>query len=86
MAIRGAFSGKARAKGGGFQSGRRLRVNVYVNGVLTQEKLQGTMSGGDGATSVTVTEAIVTEKICVMQIFFVRQFQSPMTQSPITKE
>ncbi|MDA1263779.1 MAG: hypothetical protein O2816_01720, partial [Planctomycetota bacterium] len=50
------FAGKARAKGGGLQSGRRLRVNVFVNGVLTQALLQGTLSAGDGATSVVVTE------------------------------
>ena len=51
-------SGTARRKiGGGAQSGRALRVNVFVNGELTQEALQGTTSGSDGVSSVDVTES-----------------------------
>ncbi len=49
-------SGTARAKGGGTMPARQLRVNVFVNGVLTQENLVGSTSGANGMTSLNVIE------------------------------
>lgn len=54
------LSGTVQAKGGAKQAGRALRVNVFVNGQLTQENLQGATSGGDGVTAVDVIETGLT--------------------------
>jgi len=51
------IEGKARSKSGTPISGRRLRVNVFVNGVLTQELLEGTTSPGSGLATVDVIES-----------------------------
>jgi hypothetical protein len=53
-------SGTARAKGGVKLPGRQLRVNVFVNGVLTQENLMGSISGAQGVTSLNVIETGLT--------------------------
>lgn len=50
------LSGKARIKFGALTAGRQLRVAVFVNGELTQPLAIGTISGGDGITSVDITE------------------------------
>lgn len=50
------LSGTVRRKAGGKQSGRALRVNVFVNGQLSQEALQGSTSGNDGVTRLDVIE------------------------------
>lgn len=50
------ITGTVRVKGGGPQAGRRMMVDVFVNGVLTQKNLLGTLSGGAGNTTVDVIE------------------------------
>jgi hypothetical protein len=67
-------SGTARTKGGGNAAGRRLVVNVFVNGVLTQEALMGSISGAGGVTSLNVIENGLTPgdqvDIVVMTLLF----------------
>lgn len=53
-----AFSvqGKARLKFGPLLPGQQLRVQVFVNGVLTQPLVTGTISNGVGDTTVQISE------------------------------
>ena len=51
------ISGRAKRKNGpANQANRRLRVKVIVNDAVTQESVDGTPSGGNGITSVEVSE------------------------------
>jgi hypothetical protein len=54
--LRFQVSGRAARKGGGNASGMQLRVQVYVNGVLTQPQVNGSVSGGTGITTVDVVQ------------------------------
>jgi hypothetical protein len=50
------LTGTARRKNGSTANGFRLRVDVFVNDVKTQSVVQGTASGSNGITTVTVTQ------------------------------
>lgn len=54
-----AFSvqGKARLKFGPLLPGQQLRVQVFVNGVLTQPLVTGSISTGSGLTNVQISES-----------------------------
>jgi hypothetical protein len=55
--LRFEVSGRVRPKNGASNvPGRQLRVQVSVNGTVTQEVLNGTTSGGNGISTVEVTE------------------------------
>ncbi len=54
--LRFQVSGRAARKGGGNGFGHQLRVQVFVNGVLTQPQVNGTTAGANGITTVEVTE------------------------------
>lgn len=52
------ISGRAKRKNGpASQANRRLRVKVIVNGVVTQQSVDGVPSNGTGITTVDVAEA-----------------------------
>jgi hypothetical protein len=70
--------GRAKRKNGaGGMSGRQLRVNVIVNGDVTQEDVMGTTSGGNGFSTVDVIENGLSAgdevRIVVITFFNVQQ-------------
>ena len=47
-----------------------MRVNVFVNGVLAQELLEGTTSNGSGVTTLNVIESGLTPGDVVTVVVF----------------
>lgn len=76
--LRFQIAGRVRPKvGAGNVPGRQMRVQVSVNGTVTQEVLNGTTSGADGITTVEVTESGLSVndevRVSVLTLFDVQQ-------------
>jgi len=83
-----AISGKARRKNGPLLSGHQLRVDVYVNGLLTQPLVIGTTSTGNGTTTVNVVENGLTPgdvvHVNVLTVFDVNNNTAALWSMPDT--